>query len=169
MLPICDLWAAFCVLLSFGFFGKKINNVVFRQMRCSRCSFRVRCRHRSTPDLSLDGETVDSELVVIRNESEIFNVGMSKLPKVASRPAGDRRGAVRAPAGYGTAPRSNKYVSKMKKKYYLKFKRYVDHQVLRSTNVFRYTQTVDGRFSDSSGVLMKYCIQPVDPRVLYNN
>ena len=31
---------------------------------------------------------------MIRNESEIFNVGMSKPPKVASRPAGDLRGAV---------------------------------------------------------------------------
>ena len=34
--------------------------------------------------------------------------------------------------------------------------RYVDHQVLRPVNVFRYIQTVDGRFSDSSGILMKY-------------
>ena len=42
---------------------------------------------------SLDGETVDAEL----------NVGMSK----------GLRGAVSAPAGYGAAPRSKKYVSKM--------------------------------------------------------
>ena len=34
--------------------------------------------------------------------------------------------------------------------------------MLRPANVFRYIQTVDGRFSDSSGVLMKYFIQPVD-------
>ena len=57
---------------------------------------------------------------MIRNESEILNVGMSKPPKVASRSAGCLRGAVSAPAGYGAAPRSKKYVSKMKKKYYLK-------------------------------------------------
>ena len=57
----------------------------------------------------------------------IFNVGMSKPPKVASRPAGGLRGAVRAPAGYGAAPRSKKCVSKMKK--------YVDHQVLHPANV----------------------------------
>ena len=82
---------------------------------------------------------------VIRNESDILNVGMSKPPKVASRPD----------------------VSKMKKRYYFKLKDNVDHQVLRRANVFGYIQTVDGRFSDSSGVLMKYFIQPVDPRVLY--
>ena len=29
---------------------KVINNVAFRQMRCLRWSFRVRCRHRSMPD-----------------------------------------------------------------------------------------------------------------------
>ena len=57
---------------------------------------------------------------MIRNESEILNVGMSKPPKVASRPAGGLRGAVSTPAGYGVTARSKKYVSKMKKKYYLK-------------------------------------------------
>ena len=31
---------------------------------------------------------------------------------MVSRPAGDLRGAVSAPAGYGAAPRSKKYVSK---------------------------------------------------------
>ena len=42
---------------------------------------------------------------MIRNESEILNVGMSKPPKVASRPAGCPRGAVSAPAGVpGGAP-----------------------------------------------------------------
>ena len=65
--------------------------------------------------------------------SEILNVGMSKPPKVASRPAGRLRGAVSAPAGYGEAPRSQKYVSKMKKKYYLKFKD--TRQVTRATHV----------------------------------
>ena len=59
---------------------------------------------------------------MIRNDSEILNVGMSKPPKVASRPAGGLRGAVSAPAGHGAAPRSKKYVSKMKNKYYLKLK-----------------------------------------------
>ena len=49
-------------------------------------------------------------------------------------------------------------MSKMKKKYYLKLKDMVDHQVLLPANIFRYIQTVDGRFSDSSGVLMKYFI-----------
>ena len=44
-------------------------------------------------DELLDGETVDAEL----------NVGMSK----------GLRGAVGATAGYGVAPRSKKYVSKM--------------------------------------------------------
>ena len=37
--------------------------------------------------------------VVIRNESETLNVGMSKPPKVASRPAGGLGGAVSPPAG----------------------------------------------------------------------
>ena len=45
---------------------------------------------------------------MIRNESEILNVGMSKPPKVASRPAGCLRDAVSAPAGYGAAPRRKK-------------------------------------------------------------
>ena len=36
---------------------------------------------------------------MIRNESDILNVGMSKPAKVASRPAGGLRGAVSAPAG----------------------------------------------------------------------
>ena len=36
---------------------------------------------------------------MFRNESEILNVGMSKQPNVASRPAGGLRGAVSAPAG----------------------------------------------------------------------
>ena len=60
---------------------------------------------------------------MIRNENEILNVGMSKPPKVASRPAGGLRGAVSAPAGYGVcssvvrgSDRSKKYVSKIKKK-----------------------------------------------------
>ena len=69
-------------------------------------------------------------------------MGMSKPPKVASRPAGGLRGSVSAPAGYGAAPRSKKYVSEMKKKYYLKLK-----DMLITANV-----SVDGRFSDSSGV-----------------
>ena len=43
---------------------------------------------------------------MIRNESEILNVGMSKPLKVASRPAGGLRIAVSAPAGYGAAPGS---------------------------------------------------------------
>ena len=43
---------------------------------------------------------------MIRNENEIFNVGMSKPPKVASRPAGGLWGAVRLPAGFGAEPRS---------------------------------------------------------------
>ena len=49
-------------------------------------------------------------------------MGMSKPPKVASRPAGGLGGAVSPPAGYGAEPRSKKCVSKMKKKYYLKLK-----------------------------------------------
>ena len=52
---------------------------------------------------------------MIRNESEILNVGMSKPPSEWRL-----NGGVSAPAGYGPAPRSQKYVSKMKKKYYLK-------------------------------------------------
>ena len=48
---------------------------------------------------------------VIRNESDIFNVGLSKPPKVASRPAGGLGGTVSAPAGFGVVPRSKKYVS----------------------------------------------------------
>ena len=61
-------------------------------------------------------------------------------------------GVVSAPAGYGAGPRSKQYESKMKKKYYLKLK----DIVLRPANVSRYIQSVDGRFSDSLGVLMKY-------------
>ena len=54
---------------------------------------------------------------MIRNESEILNVGMSKPPKVASRPAGGLGGAVSPPAGYGAEPRSKQFMSKMKKKW----------------------------------------------------
>ena len=53
---------------------------------------------------------------MIRTESGILNVRMSKPPKEANRPAGGLRGAVSAPAGYGVAHQSNTYVSKMKKK-----------------------------------------------------
>ena len=44
MLPIRDLWTAFCVLLSFVLYGKKIiNNVAI----CHRCDLYARCRqHR---------------------------------------------------------------------------------------------------------------------------
>ena len=53
-------------------------------------------------------------------------MGMSKPPKVASRPAGGLGGAVSPPAGYGEEPRRKKFVSKMKKKYCLKkIERYV--------------------------------------------
>ena len=57
---------------------------------------------------------------------------------------------------------------KMKKKYDLKLK---DMLITKCCipRTFLGIQTVDGLFSDSSGVLMKYYIQPVDPRVLYNN
>ena len=48
---------------------------------------------------------------MIRNESDIFNVGLSKPPKVASRPAGGLGDTVSAPAEYGAAPRSTKCVS----------------------------------------------------------
>ena len=41
---------------------------------------------------------------MIRNVSEILNVGMSKPPKVASRPAGGLRGAINSPAGTGRRP-----------------------------------------------------------------
>ena len=58
---------------------------------------------------------------MIRNQSEILNMGMSKPPKVESRPAGGLRGTVSAPAGYGAVPWNKKYVCNlMKKKYYLK-------------------------------------------------
>ena len=50
---------------------------------------------------------------MIRNESEILNVGM------ASRPAGGLRGVVTAPARYVAEHWSKKYVSKMKKKYFI--------------------------------------------------
>ena len=50
-------------------------------------------------------------------------MGMSKPPKVASRPAGGLGGGVVSPpAGYGAESGSKKFVSKMKKKYYLKLK-----------------------------------------------
>ena len=74
---------------------------------------------------------------MIRNESDILNVGMSKPPKVASRPAEGLMGAVSSPSGYGAAPRSKKYVSKMKKKYYLKLKdMLITMQVLRPANFY---------------------------------
>ena len=41
---------------------------------------------------------------MIRNESEILNVGMSKPPKVASRPAVGLRGAVSVPTDTGRRP-----------------------------------------------------------------
>ena len=53
--PTCCLSATFVPLL-FAFVlcflrQKIINNVAFRHiLRCLRCSFRVRCRHRSTAD-----------------------------------------------------------------------------------------------------------------------
>ena len=57
-------------------------------------------------------------------------------------------------------------MSKMKKTYYLKLK---DMLITRCCVPRTFlVQTVDGRFSYSSGVLMKYCIQPLDLRVLYN-
>ena len=59
---------------------------------------------------------------MIRNESDILNVGMSKPTKVASRPDGGLGGAVSPPAGYGAEPRSKQFVSKMKKKDDLKLK-----------------------------------------------
>ena len=80
-------------------------------------------------------------------------MGMFKPPKVASRPAEGLRGAVSAPAGYRATP-GEKYVSKMRKKYYLKLKEYVAHQVLRPANVFTNLGT--------------YKLL-TDPRVLYNN
>ena len=45
---------------------------------------------------------------MVRSESEILNVGMSKPPNVASRLAGGLRGAVGAPApaGYEVPPRT---------------------------------------------------------------
>ena len=47
---------------------------------------------------------------MIRNESDICNVGLSKPPKVASRPAGVW-GAESALVRYGAAPWTKKYVS----------------------------------------------------------
>ena len=65
---------------------------------------------------TLDGDTVDAERqAVIGNESEMLNLGMSKPPKVASRPAGGLIGAISAPAGSRAALRSKTYVRKMKK------------------------------------------------------
>ena len=55
---------------------------------------------------------------MIRNESEILNVGMSKPPNMASRPVG----GLRLSGGTGRCPGAKKRVSKMKKKYYLKLK-----------------------------------------------
>ena len=48
---------------------------------------------------------------MIRNESEILNVGMSKPPKVAVRLAWGLRGAVSAPAGYGAKNMLVKYTT----------------------------------------------------------
>ena len=113
MLKIRDLWTAFCVLLSFVFYGNFfLNNVAFRPRHDVYAARLIaRWRHGSCCCQA-----------VIRNEGEIFNVGMSKPPKMACRPARCLRGAVSAPAVYGAAPRSKQYGSKMKKKYYLKLK-----------------------------------------------
>ena len=89
---------------------------------------------------------------MIRNESEILNVGLSKPPKVASRPAGWR---CKPPSGVRAEPRSQKCVSKMKKKYDLTFKDMLITRC-RVPRTFLGIQTVDGRFSDSSGILIKY-------------
>ena len=48
---------------------------------------------------------------MIRNESEILNVGMSKPPKVASRPAGGSEGRCKRPSGVRVGTQRKKYVS----------------------------------------------------------
>ena len=65
--------------------------------------------------------------------------------------------------GTGRHPGTKKYVGKMKIKYYLIL---ITMCCVPRTFLGTY-KLVDGLFSDSSGVLMKYFIQPVDPRVLY--
>ena len=57
------------------------------------------------------------------------------------------------PAEYGAEPRRKKGVSKIKKKYTLITRCRVPRPFLGRPIYF---QTVDGRFSDSSGVLIKY-------------
>ena len=90
----------FAFVLSF-YDNKIINNAVFRH----RCDVYAAffALDVVTALRQINREMVDAEL----------NVGMSKPQKVASRPVGGLRGAVSAPSGYGAAPRSKKYVSKM--------------------------------------------------------
>ena len=91
---------------------------------------------------------------MIRNESEILNVGMSKPPKVASRPAGVPRGAISGPAGYEAVPRGKKFVSLMKKNM-----RKISFRERESMPKCVSLTTVVGRDPTF--------IQPVDQRVLY--
>ena len=51
-----------------------------------------------------------------------FECGNVEASECGEQTSWDLRGAGSSPAGYGTAPRSKKDVSKMKKKHYLKLK-----------------------------------------------
>ena len=48
---------------------------------------------------------------MIRNESDIFNVGLCDTTEGGEQTSWGSGGAVNAPAWYGAAPRSTKYVS----------------------------------------------------------
>ena len=100
MLPIRDLWTAFCILLSFVFTGKKYQCCI-----SADAMFTLQLLRLTSPPLY--GRLIGRWRHGRCRASEIFNVGMSK----PSRPAGGLRGAVSTPAGYGAAPRSKKYGS----------------------------------------------------------
>ena len=128
MLPIRDLCATgFCILLYFVFYGEKMQHFFTDTLFTLRdwwiCVIDKLCCANVLP---LYGRLIARWRhgrcrcrALIRNESEILNVGMSKPLKVGSRPAVGLRGAVSTPA---RCPGAKNMWVKWRKTYYLKLK-----------------------------------------------
>ena len=103
MLPIRGTWIAFCVLLSFVFYG-----IFFKQCRISPdAMFTLHFSRYMSPPLY-------TRLIARWRHgrcraSEILNVGTTEGGEQTSW---GLRGAVSALAGHGAAPRNKKYMSK---------------------------------------------------------